>query len=40
VANAAAAVRSVATTTARNLAVNTDAKAVGVALAARRPSRS
>jgi hypothetical protein len=34
----AAAVRTVATVTARDLAVTTDARAVGVALAARGPS--
>jgi len=39
VTNAAAAVKRVATTTARDLALNTDAKAVEVALAARGPSR-
>ena len=39
VTNAAAAVKRVATTTARDLALNTDAKAVEVAQAARGPSR-
>ena len=39
VTNAAAAVHRVATTAARDLALNTDAKAVEVALAARGPSR-
>ncbi|MDQ1483287.1 MAG: hypothetical protein QOF35_1363, partial [Actinomycetota bacterium] len=39
VANAAAAVKLVATTTARDLALNSDAKAVEVAQAARRPGR-
>ena len=39
VMNAAAAVQRVAATTARDLALNTDAKAVEVALAARGPSR-
>ena len=39
VTNAAAAVQRVAITTARDLALNTDAKAVEVALAARGPSR-
>jgi len=39
VTNAAAAVRRVATTTARDLALNTDAKAVEAALAARGHSR-
>ena len=39
VSNAAAAVKRLATTTARDLALNTDAKAVEIALAARGPTQ-
>jgi hypothetical protein len=39
VADTAAALRLIATTTARDLAADTDAKAADVALAARRPTK-